>query len=109
LLVYAGLVFAYLTAFWALGVSLYYWAPEVFDAWRHGNPHEEITAAANVLNSFLYVIPLAFAISSLLYGMLDGLKAFAFSLLGILVGSGLVVVYFIGGLFVACYGWSNCI
>lgn len=61
------------------------------------------------MDAFLYVLPLAFAVSSLVYGILGGVKKIAVGLLGVAVSAGLVEFYFIGLIFAGCYGWSVCI
>lgn len=106
---YAGLNMTGLVAMWALGVVSFAITPETFEAWRPRYPHEGGANPLIVLHSIVYVLPIAVAVSSLLYGILGGLRTIAFGLIGVVAAIALAAFNLIALIFVACYGWSTCI
>lgn len=105
---YGYMLFGALFTSWALGVSLYYWAPDIFEAWQP-RVFSENKTPITYLYAFAHSLITAFAISSVLYGVQNGLQGIAYALSGILFSFILWAFYVFFAILIACYGWANCI
>jgi len=103
---YVALIVLSLFSLLGLGMTLNNFAPETFNTWWLGESDFNPVIMFYVI---AYATPLAFGISSIVYGVLGGWKKFVFGLFGIAAAVGLEILVTIGVLHISCSGWGGCL